>query len=203
MPWKSGDLSLLILFFSFFWTFSFCFIHVLIFDQDVNLSNKFSWDFLNWNCIEFIHQCMYMQDLPIYLGGLWFFFTNVLQFQEHRSEVNSLSCVWLFVRLLSPWNSGKSTGVGWHFLLHQNTDAACILCLKLKYLFWLWLLYQCGEGNGNPFQYSCLENPVDRKAWWATIYGVRGRHNWSNLASYINEIRRPLGWSGFNTLVPT
>ena len=29
-----------------------------------------------------------------------------------------------------------------------------------------------GEGNGNPFQYSCLENPMDRGAWWATVHGV-------------------------------
>ena len=29
-----------------------------------------------------------------------------------------------------------------------------------------------GEGNGNPLQYSCLENPKDRGAWWAVIYGV-------------------------------
>ena len=29
-----------------------------------------------------------------------------------------------------------------------------------------------GEGNGNPFQYSCLGNPVDRGAWWATVYRV-------------------------------
>ena len=29
-----------------------------------------------------------------------------------------------------------------------------------------------GEGNGNPLQYSCLENPMDRGAWWATVYGV-------------------------------
>ena len=29
-----------------------------------------------------------------------------------------------------------------------------------------------GEGNGNPLQYSCLENPVDRGAWWATVHGV-------------------------------
>ena len=26
-----------------------------------------------------------------------------------------------------------------------------------------------GEGNGNPHQYSCLENPIDRGAWWATV----------------------------------
>ena len=29
-----------------------------------------------------------------------------------------------------------------------------------------------GEGNGNPVQYVCLENPMDRGAWWATVYGV-------------------------------
>ena len=29
-----------------------------------------------------------------------------------------------------------------------------------------------GEGNGNPLQYSCLENSVDRGAWWATVHGV-------------------------------
>ena len=30
----------------------------------------------------------------------------------------------------------------------------------------------CGEGNGNPLQYSCLENPRDQGAWWAAVYGV-------------------------------
>ena len=35
----------------------------------------------------------------------------------------------------------------------------------------------CGEdslegGNGNPLQYSCLRNPMDRGAWWATVHGV-------------------------------
>ena len=29
-----------------------------------------------------------------------------------------------------------------------------------------------GEGNGNPLQCSCLENPRDRRAWWAAVYGV-------------------------------
>ena len=28
------------------------------------------------------------------------------------------------------------------------------------------------EGNGNPLQYSCLENPMDRGAWWATVHRV-------------------------------
>ena len=29
-----------------------------------------------------------------------------------------------------------------------------------------------GGGHGNPLQYSCLENPMDRGAWWATVHGV-------------------------------
>ena len=29
-----------------------------------------------------------------------------------------------------------------------------------------------GEGNGNPLQYSCLENPMDRRTWRATVHGI-------------------------------
>ena len=36
-----------------------------------------------------------------------------------------------------------------------------------------------GEGNGNPLQYSCLENPVDREAWWAAVYRVA--QSWTQL----------------------
>ena len=37
-----------------------------------------------------------------------------------------------------------------------------------------------GEGNGNPLQYSCLEDPMDRGAWWATVYGVA--KSWTRLS---------------------
>ena len=40
-------------------------------------------------------------------------------------------------------------------------------------------MYLHGEGNGNPPQYSCLENPRDRGAWWAAIYGVT--QSWTRL----------------------
>ena len=35
-----------------------------------------------------------------------------------------------------------------------------------------------GEGNGNPLQCSCLENPGDRGAWWAAVYGVTQSWTW-------------------------
>ena len=37
-----------------------------------------------------------------------------------------------------------------------------------------------GKGNGNSLQYSCLENSVDRGAWWATVHGVAKRWTWLN-----------------------
>ena len=38
-----------------------------------------------------------------------------------------------------------------------------------------------GEGNDNSLQYSCLENSMDRGAWWATVYGVaKSQTQWSN-----------------------
>ena len=39
-----------------------------------------------------------------------------------------------------------------------------------------------GEGNGNPFQYSCLENPMDGGACWATVHGVA--KSWTRLSDF-------------------
>ena len=39
-----------------------------------------------------------------------------------------------------------------------------------------------GEGKGNPLQYSCLENPMDAGAWWATVHGVA--KSWTQLSDF-------------------
>ena len=36
-----------------------------------------------------------------------------------------------------------------------------------------------GEGNGNPLQYPCLENPMDGEAWQATVHGVAKSRTWT------------------------
>ena len=46
-----------------------------------------------------------------------------------------------------------------------------------------------GGGNGNPLQYSCLENPMDRGAWWATVHGVA------------NSGTRPRDWAHTTQLI--
>ena len=45
-------------------------------------------------------------------------------------------------------------------------------------------------GNGNPLQYSCLENPMVRRAWWATVCGVT--KSWTRL-KWLNTHAQPLG----------
>ena len=59
----------------------------------------------------------------------------------------------------SPWGCEESDTTEW---LHFHFSLSCI-----------------GEGNGNPLQCSCLENPRDGGAWWAAVYGVA--QSWKQL----------------------
>ena len=47
-----------------------------------------------------------------------------------------------------------------------------------EWLHFPFSLSRIGEGNGNPLQCSCLENPRDRGAWWAAVYGVAQSQTW-------------------------
>ena len=87
----------------------------------------------------------------------------------------------------------------WTWLSHWTTATIALLCEPHFYrnrrfrvlsglpwwLRWLSISYNAGdmgsipgsgrspgEGNGNPLQYSCLENPMDRRAWQVTVHGV-------------------------------
>ena len=51
-----------------------------------------------------------------------------------------------------------------------------------------------GGGHGNPLQYSCLENPRDRGAWWAAVYGVaQSQTRLKRLSSSSSLVRASLG----------
>ena len=45
-----------------------------------------------------------------------------------------------------------------------------------------------GGGHGSSLQCSCLENPMDRGAWWAIVHRVAKRYNWSNLSHTQSKI---------------
>ena len=66
---------------------------------------------------------------------------------------------WRSLKGYSPWGREESDTTE---RLHFHFSLSCI-----------------GEGNGNPLQCSCLENPRDRGAWWASVYGVA--QSWTRL----------------------
>ena len=51
-----------------------------------------------------------------------------------------------------------------------------------------------GEGNGNPLQCSCLENPRDRGTWWAAVYGVAQSRTWLKRLSSSSSISQRQKW---------
>ena len=59
-----------------------------------------------------------------------------------------------------------------------------------------------GEGNGNPLQHSCLENSVDRGAWWATVHGVAKSwtqlSDWTHMHTHHSSFKHPFGALGSN-----
>ena len=65
---------------------------------------------------------------------------------------------------------------------------------------WVWSLGwedSPGGGNGNPLQYSCLGNPMDRGAKWATVCGVAKRHDRAPEHMYIHGYREATEYTGF------
>ena len=77
-----------------------------------------------------------------------------------------------------PWTEGLVGCSPWGHLESDTT----------KRLHFHFSLSCIGEGNGNPLQCSCLENPRDRGAWWAAIYGVpQSRTRLKRLSSSSNR----------------
>ena len=62
----------------------------------------------------------------------------------------------------------------WRAAIHRIAESD-----KTERLHFYFLLSCIGEGNGNPLQCSCLENPRDGGAWWAAVYGVA--QSWTRL----------------------
>ena len=60
-----------------------------------------------------------------------------------------------------------------------------------------------GEGNGNPLQCSCLENPRDRGVWWATVYGVAQSRTWLKWLSSSSKHARWLLTNSWTILIST
>ena len=110
---------------------------------------------------------------------------------KNGKNVQEKELQWLKLgRVPEPENSRKPTTAFWLFL-HSHTQKKGKLpfsslplllnileinvnlsVFKIHLDFSYKLKIFNGEGNGNPLQYSCLENPMEGGAWWATVHGV-------------------------------
>ena len=86
------------------------------------------------------------------------YYSLVKQWQPTPVLLPGKSHGWSSLIGCSPWGREE---LGMTGRLHFHFSLSCI-----------------GEGNGNLLQYSCLENPRDRGAWWAAVYGVAQSRAW-------------------------
>ena len=105
-----------------------------------------------------------------------------------------------------------SSSLWFHLGLPMWPSGKQSACQCRRCRFDAWVGKNPGGGNGNPFQSSCLENPMDREAWWATVHEVaeswtllkwlsmqactvRARKHHQDLQSYFLR-----GWAGWTFL---
>ena len=111
--------------------------------------------FMTLVVVIFSHVCIYLQTHQVvYIKYLQLSVCQAWRRQWHPTPVllPGKSHGWRSLVGCSPWGHEESDTTG---RLQFHFSLSCI-----------------GEGNGNPLQCSCLENPRDGGAWWAALYGV-------------------------------
>ena len=113
-------------------------------------SASFFWNSVLWTCAMMDRLHTYLMQGIGFWNSYWLAFT----IREHPTTVllPGKSHGWRSLVGCSPWD-------------HEESD----MTERLHFHF---SLSRIGEGNGNPLQCSCLENPRDGGALWATVYGV-------------------------------
>ena len=88
------------------------------------------------------------------------------------------------------WKLAKRVDLRWsqhrhtHTHTHTHTRWWCEKVDVLISLDIVLIALYIGEGSGTPLQYSCLENPMGRGAWWASVHGVAKSWTWLNVFSF-------------------
>ena len=128
--------------FRIYYLFYMTHIHYLLYPLEPN--HELNWCTFYWNITKFIFETFQLIQKVKFSGLRQWHPTPVLLPGKSHGQRSLVGC--------SPWGRRESDTTE---RLHFNLSLSCI-----------------GEGNGNPLQCSCLENPRDGGAWWAAVYGV-------------------------------
>ena len=97
-----------------------------------------------------------------------------------RATIHGVTKSWTWLRdwtELIPWYICATSSLSIYLLM----DLGCFHVLAILSS----AIVKIGEGNGTPLQYSCLENPMDRGAWWAAVHGVAKSWTWLTSLSLV------------------
>ena len=143
------------------------------------------------NACALLQKTKYIQKLPI-----WFHRASMVEnLCVRKKKKKSHICTWKFSKDQIVWNS-KNLDKFWiyeplGYVVVASTAEKIFNGVLVAQMVknppakqetpvWFSPWRYLGEGNGNPLQYSCLDNSMDRGDWQATVHGLRRvRHNWA------------------------
>ena len=110
-----------------------------------------------------------------------------------------IECIVLFTPEFSNCIYNLQEDGSWYQLFHYSHHSLYFFfpttCGYLRTKF--------GESNGTPLQYSCLENPMDRGAWWAAVQGsLRVGHDWATSLSLFTFMHWRRKWQPIPVFLP-
>ena len=106
--------------------------------------------------------------------------------------------------LSEPQGKPLSLSLSLYIYIYTHTHTHTYLQSRHKlYLNMTQVSVSIGEGNGTPLQYSCLENPMDRGAWWVAVHGVpQSRTRLSNSLSLFTFMHLRRKWQPTPVFLP-
>ena len=141
----------------------------------ISLSMGFSRQEFWSGCHALLQEIFLTQELNPYLLSLLYWQANLPAKFDWRAKSSSWLCFFFCIY----WSIGGFPGGA------SGKEPACRCTRHKQHGFDPGLGRSPGEGNGNPLQYSCLGNPMDRGAWWASVHGVsKDGHDWSDWAQH-------------------
>ena len=108
---------------------------------------------------------------------MWYIYKVEYYSTIKRNKTGSLVDVWVDLesvteKAMAPHSSTLAWKIPWVEELVGCSPWGCEESDTTERVPFHFSLSYSGEGNGNPLQFSCLENPRDGGAWWAAVYGV-------------------------------
>ena len=162
----------------------------------LDATSKDSWQYVMWQ----VKAKSNKKKKPMNLiwNCIWYYiFDRNLIFGEKK--IQSALHIWISMDSIEGWKIVGKKKIPWNSKKHNLNLPLIFNYLHSTYIifglsWWLRqyrICLQCrrhglihgsgrspGEGNGHPLQYSCLENSMDRGAWWVTVHGVAKSQTW-------------------------